>query len=39
MGHNLNDVMKPFSVWTDGKNTPALALNELSLNVGYDVLP
>lgn len=39
MGHNLNDVMEPFSFRTDGKNTPASVLNESSLNFEYDALP
>jgi len=39
MGSNLNDVMEPFSIRTDGKNTPKSMLNETDLGYKYDVLP
>lgn len=38
-GTNLNDVMEPFSVRTDGRNTPASVLTEEVLGYKYDVVP
>lgn len=38
-GTNLNDVMEPFSIRTDGVNTPAKVLTEQQLGYKYDVVP
>lgn len=38
-GANLNDVLEPFSLKTDGKNTPASILDESVLGYKYDVVP
>jgi tyrosinase len=38
-GSNLNDVMKPWGMRTDGKNTPNAVLDGSVFNVEYDVLP
>jgi tyrosinase len=38
-GSNLNDVMMPWGMRTDGKNTPNAVLDGSVFNVEYDVLP
>lgn len=38
-GTNLNDVMPPFSIVTDGKNTPAKVLDESTFGYKYDIVP
>lgn len=38
-GRNLYDVMPPFQIRTDGRNTPASVLDEAVLNYRYDVVP
>lgn len=38
-GHNLNDVMEPWSFRLDGKNTPATVLDETALGFEYESLP
>ncbi len=39
MGHNRNDVMEPWSMRTDGKNTPAAVLEESTMGFVYEALP
>ena len=38
-GSNLNDVMKPWGMRTDGKNTPNSVLDHSVFNFDYDVVP